>query len=178
MTLFSLDPSNLLGILITIVLNQTGTPMARRREIWWSALPCALIYALFVLLLMVQVEKTVHSSGTSMPSEALKSTLAKHEELVDTLGVAICIAVFAWLVLDHFWRPSAQQQHIRAEDIELQIVGWRDDAPQPHRQPVELRARGEGVRRERGWDTEARGDLRNVDSLDELVVPMPGALPG
>jgi hypothetical protein len=106
--------------------------------------------------------------------------LARQDELLDTVGVAVTILVLTWGFFDRFWRPSAiqrQRNPANGDDVELQILGGRDDAPQPHHEHIEL-----GVRDEEGLfagevDIEAGGELRNVDGVDDFVVNMPGAFP-
>ena len=118
--------------------------------------------------------------GSRAPSDPLHSVLARQAELLDTVGVAVTILVLTWGFFDRFWRLSAiqrQRNPANGDDVELQILGGRDDAPQPHHEHIELRVRDEEGLFAGEMDIEAGGELRNVDGVDDFVVNMPGAFP-
>jgi hypothetical protein len=62
MSLISIDPSNLLTILVTTVLTQPRTPTGRASEGWWNVIPWALVYALFVFIFVIRVTNAVVST--------------------------------------------------------------------------------------------------------------------
>ncbi|TEB26529.1 hypothetical protein FA13DRAFT_1795457 [Coprinellus micaceus] len=151
MALVSIDPSNLVGILLAGILLRPRPTTANRWDFWWSMLPLFLIHGLLLLLLVFPLIKAFHDSHPH--SELLRHILANEDTIVNITVLLVAEGVLAWAVIQSFRGPSTPHDHrspVR-DDIELEALGTHDNVPrtgqpQDHRNAVrddfELRALG------------------------------------
>ncbi|TEB25751.1 hypothetical protein FA13DRAFT_1777315 [Coprinellus micaceus] len=138
MALVSIDPSNLVAILLAGILLRPRPTTANRWDFWWSTIPCFLIHGLLLLLLVFLLIKAFYDSHPH--SELLRRILANEDNIVNIAVLLVAEGVLGWAVIQSFRGPSTPHDHRNPvhDDIELEALGTHDNVPRPG-QPQDCR---------------------------------------